>query len=305
MLNAKNANLLIILLALTYAVAACGDDGADNSLASDAIALTPIDAEFIAPESAHWDAEGQRWYVSSFGQNFDLTGQTPDAPATIAQLGPDGAVIDRNFVELPEGDVLGISTMDGVLYAAHSSGQLVEVNLDSGETNFIPVPGAGFLNDVATGGGQVYISDTVQNVIHRYTPGEGVEVFSDDPALVAPNGLLVDGDTVVVSNLGSFPPDGTPSGVFTLNAQGDATRIGEIEGVWDGIGKVDGQYLLSDINGTLFLLDPDGTSTMVANLSEAPHNLSSTADLDIDPQSGTIVVPDLLGNQVFRFTLPR
>jgi hypothetical protein len=302
-------------LALT--TIACGDDGgdggdadaavvpdADNTPdASGEIAVTEIAGTFVGPESAHWDAANEVWYVSSFGQNLDLTGGTPDEPGYISRVAADGTVLEERFVEL-DGDFLGMAVMDGVLYVSHTT-DLVEVTLADGATNTVAVPGAAFLNDVAVGNGVVYISDTGTNTIFQYTPGGQPEIFTQDAALVAPNGLFVDGDTLIVGTLGAFPPDpATLGGLFQVDAAGVATRLGATEGAFDGIEKIGDQYLVSDFAGIIYLVNADGSVEVVDNFAEDPHNLMSTADIGLDPDTRSVLIPDLVGNAAYLFTLP-
>ena len=280
-------SLLIAVLGLGLTTAACGDDG-DGGTTPDAaavdgatvdgsdvdgaagIALTSVTGTFVSPESAHWDSTNKVWYVSSFGQAFDLTGMTPDAPGYISRIGADGTVIDAKWVEM-DGDFIGMAAMDGTLYVSHGS-DLIEVDIAAGTTNAVAVPGAMSLNDVAVGGGKVYISDTVANTIFSYTPGGTPEVFSTDAMLVAPNGVYVDGDTVLVGTLGAFPPDpATPGGLYQLDSAGAATRLGTVSGLFDGIEKAGDSYLVSDFGGKIYLVmlgalikDPSASSDLPA-----------------------------------------
>ncbi len=286
-----------LLLGLSLSVAACGeDDPADDT-------LTKVQGNFVAPESAHWDATNNVWYVSSLGQPPD-NGVTPDAPAYISRISRDGTVIDERWVEM-NGDFYGMDSLNGTLYVSHAT-DLLEVNIATGATNIVNVPGAIFLNDVAVGEGFVYLSDTIGNRIYRYTPGGTVETFSDDSLLVAPNGLLVDGATVLVGTLGSFPPDPSAmGGIYMLDAGGKATRLGTVSGFFDGFTKAGDQYLVSDFGGSVYLIDADdGQETLVANFTMAPHDLMATADIGYEPTTRTVMVPDLLGSTVRFFELP-
>lgn len=290
------ATLIGLGLGLIFATAACGDDD---------IELTELAGQFDGPESAHWDASDQVWYVGNFGQNLDLSGATPDQPGYISKLDADGEMLDARFAEVATGDVLGMAVLDGTLYASHGS-DLLAIDTSTGAVDTIAVPDAAFLNDVATGNGAVFISDTGANTIYRYVPGGQLTVFSQDPALSAPNGLYVDGDAVMVANLGAFPPDAsTPGGVFALDGNGAATRLGDFAGVLDGLEKIGDDYIISDFNGQIYRVDSaDGTSELIIDVTLEPHNLSSSADIGLDPESGTVLVPDLAGNKAFLFDLP-
>lgn len=300
----------LFALALGLGAAACGDDGGgttpDAQPAPDAApepgpTVTLVAGSFIGPESAQWDSARSVWYVSHFGQNVDLSGQTPDEPGYISRIAADGTVMDERWVSL-DGDFIGIAVLGDKLYAARTP-HLVEIDIATGEVVLIEIPNAGFLNDVAVGDNVVYLSDTISNIIYRYVPGGQPEVFSQDPALLGPNGLLVDGEQVLVATVGAFPPNGT-GGLFALDAGGSATRIGELTGNLDGMEKVGDAYLVSEFDGTLYLVLPDGTTEVVADLSQAEFGLMSTADIGYDPDSGAVMIPDLAGNNVYLFTWP-
>ncbi|MEM9487584.1 MAG: hypothetical protein AAGC55_00500 [Myxococcota bacterium] len=294
-------------LAMAFAMTACASSTISDTSnkRSKAPSINNVSGQFTGPESAVWDPDAEVWYMASFGQNFDLSGETPDRPGYITRLDASGKILDKRFIEL-SGDVLGMAIMDGVLYASHAS-DLLAVDLDTRAVKTIAIPGgAGFLNDVAAGNGEVYVSDTGKNAIYRYIPGGEPEVFSTDPALAAPNGVYVDDDKVVVVTLGAFPPNPeTPGGVFTLDSDGEATRVGKLAGLFDGIAKAGKRYLVSDIRGQLhFLSATSGKSKMIVDASIAPHGLASTADFGFDAATGTLLIPDLLGNKAYFYRLP-
>lgn len=77
-----------------------------------------------------------------------------------------------------------------------------------------------------------------------------------------------------------------------------------LTGDLDGMEKVGDAYLVSEFDGTLYLVLPDGTTEVVADLSQADFGLKSTADIGYDPDSGAVMIPDLAGNNVYLFTWP-
>ncbi len=289
---------LIVGLSLALSVAACGDD--DDYEAE----LFELSGSFAGPESAHWDPIGQVWYVANFGQNLDLSGATPDEPAYVSRLNADGTVLDAKFVEI-SGDLLGLAVLDGTLYVAHGVDMLA-VDIATRAVSTVTFPeGVAFLNDVATGNGAVWISDSVANVIYRYVPGGSPEVFSQDPLLAAPNGIYVDGANLIVGTLGSFPPDpNLPGALFSVSQNGAATRIGDLYGALDGVEKLGQDYLVSDFNGQLYLVDSvDGSFDLLLDAVAEPYGLQSTADIGLDPETQTVLIPDLAGNKAYFFDL--
>jgi len=297
-----------------------GGCGANNSAPKDAgsgivdgaprdggthITATLIAGNFIGPESAQWDPLKQLWYVSNFGQNIDLTGGTADQPGYISKIAADGTVLDERFVEMP-GDFVGMAVAGDTLYVSHVT-ELLAVNTSTAAVTTIPVANASFLNDVTESNGTVYISDSVTNVIYRYQAGMAkADIFSRDPALVAPNGLqTTDNGQLIAATIGAFPPNpATPGALFKLDSQGVATRLGQLSGIFDGVETLDGDLIVSDFGGKIYRVDSTGTETLVVNLSVAPNSLMSAADIGINPDNRSMLIPDLAGNRAYFVTLP-
>ncbi|MFN3199491.1 MAG: SMP-30/gluconolactonase/LRE family protein [Bradymonadia bacterium] len=292
-----------MLVSLSLSLAACGtsdDEETMNSAPEGISGVEAVQGAVSFPESGVWDADAQVWYVSNFGQAFDPTGGTPDQPGFISRLDADGNVLDARLVE-SDGDFLGLAMMDGMLYASRGA-DILQIDPDTGDFEAIAVPGAGFLNDIAAGDGELYITDTGAGAVHRYVPGETPTIFSDDPALRAPNGVTVDGDRVIVVTLGAFPPDpATPGSVLSLDGSGAATQIGEVSGLFDGVEVLNGSYIVSDITGPLLRVDPNGEAVELGNLQEM--GLGSANDFGIDVTTMTLMMGDLTSNQAWQISL--
>lgn len=271
--------------ALLLALAGCADENEGLRL---------IDADLRTPESAHWDATRGVWFVSSFGQAFDLSGVTPDAPAYVSRLAADGTVLDERLVEI-DGDLLGLAVLDGTLYASHGS-ELLAIDVERRNITAIPVPDAAFLNDVAVGRGAVYVSDTGNGRILRYVPSGAVEVVAT--GLAAPNGLLVEGDGLVVVTLGAFPPDPSqPGAILRVADDGTTSRLGTLAGAFDGIEADGDAYLVTEFGGVLWRVAQDGRAERV--FDAAAQGLISTADLGFDPSRRRVLLPDLVGDAAY------
>jgi len=72
----------------------------------------------------------------------------------------------------------GMASFDGHLYVA-DRGVLVKIHIKSGEIiEKIELPGARFPNDVAAAdNGDIYVSDTYENIIYKLDRNENLEVF--------------------------------------------------------------------------------------------------------------------------------
>jgi sugar lactone lactonase YvrE len=123
-------------------------------------------------------------------------------------------------------------------------------------TSRIAVPGSQFLNGLAVdpSNGDVYISDMMTNRILRYTQGsDKTEVFLESAELEMPNGLYVDGNTLVVGAWGVI----TDPATFGTDVKGRVKLIdldtktitnvgdGPIANI-DGIVKYGDDYIITD-----------------------------------------------------------
>ena len=163
-----------------------------------------------------------------------------DGNGFIAKLNGDGKVVTRQWVKGSYSPT-GLALHDRTLYVADVD-QLVEINAASGEiVKRYPAKGATFLNDVAIDpDGTVYVSDTPSNTIWRLKDGSFEPWLADDK-LNGPNGLLVQGDTLVVASLGKIPGVGQKQelaglSLISLKDQsvtklGDGWPIGNLDGL--------------------------------------------------------------------------
>lgn len=241
------------------------------------------------PESSYYDTQRDQIYVS----NIAGGGAEKDGEGWISILDTDGSVIEKKWVEglnAPKGirstgDTLWVSDIDRLLGFDHSTGErVVDVN----------VPDAVFLNDVATDDdGTVYVSDMKDNRIYRYNDGE-LNVFAEGKHLESPNGLLVDGDRLLVGGLSSG--DDVPGHLFSLDL-----RTGEKElirqeplGGLDGI-ELDGRgnYLVTDWGaGKVFRIGADGSKETLL------HRDKGTADIGFIQDQQLLILPHMSKDSV-------
>lgn len=197
------------------------------------------------PESMALSAGRTFLYVS----NVDGEGAAKDANGFISSISVDGVVLDRTWaagLDAPK----GLALKDGRLFAADID-HLVEIDARSGAILArIPAPGAVFLNDVlALRDGTILISDSGGAKIFAVKGGQA-RVWAADPLLKSVNGLLLDGDDVIVSTMAGkllrIPKAGQPILV-----------LGEGLAQADGIARLSGgAWLVSSWPGELFFLAP-------------------------------------------------
>lgn len=256
------------------------------------------------PESAFYDAERDRYLVSNInGKPFE-----PDNNGFIAELSPEGTVIQEKFIaggvkqvklDAPKG--LGI--WKGVLYVA----DITRVRKFDAKTGApkgeIPIPGATFLNDIAVGAdGRVYVSDSgVTGENFAATGTDAVYVIEKDkpkalaksPELGGPNGLLALEQGVLVNTFRS-------NEVYRLDEKGmrhDLTKLptGGLDGM---VGTADA-LLVTSWEGSAIYLGKLGGPFDVAFA-----NLSGSADIGIDTKRKRLIVPRFLDSAVEVYALP-
>ncbi len=255
------------------------------------------------PESVYFDAASGFVFVSQVGLQPGGSPLDKDGNGAIAKLTPDGRVIAAKWVtglNSPK----GLRSHGGTLWVADVD-EMVAVDIASGRiASRIPVPGAKALNDVATGpDGTVYVSDTVTSKIHSIRDGR-VATVAEGEQLEHPNGLLVEGDSLVVAAWGKPEPDFStkvPGRLYRLDiATGAKTLItpsplGNLDGL-ESDGR--GGYLVSDwMSGRIYRIARDGTVRQLMQFKQG------TADIAYLPASRTLIVPHMLDNRVQAYRL--
>ena len=200
----------------------------------------------------------------------------------------------RHFGFSPDGKTLYVADIDTV----------VGFDLKTGaETSRVKIPDAKFLNDLATGpDGAIYATDSFANRVWVVRNGSA-SLFSDDAKLELPNGILVDGNRVLVATDGRFGRggDGTPGSLFAIDI---ATRV-VTPLTRDAIGTPDGfesdgkgGFVLSDVGGgRIMRVSARGEATQVATLDRQP------ADIAFVQSRRLLVVPHTGLNRLSAYTL--
>lgn len=247
-------------------------------------------AGFKNPESALYDPEASVLYVSNV--NGEPTAK--DGNGFISKVSPDGKVLVMEWVSGLDGPK-GLARVGGKLYAADIDA-LAEIDIASGKVvKRHEAKDAKFLNDVAAdAAGNVYVSDMLTNTIWRLSDGR-FDVFLRDDKLESPNGLLVEGDMLLVGAWGVMT-DGLTTKIpghlkmvslkdKSIVSHGDGTPIGNLDGL-ESFG--DGAYLVSDwVAGKVIRIGRKGKARVLADLGQG------TADLDFDPKTATAFIPQM------------
>ena len=252
------------------------------------------------PESVVQDPATGSIYVTNIAGAI----MQKDGNGFIARLRPDGTIIDREWVKGLNAPT-GMALHDRTLFVADVD-ELIEINVASGEiAKRHEAKGAIFLNDVAVGeDGTVYVSDTPMNTIWRLKDGT-LEPWLANDALNGPNGLLPQGDKLIVASFGKLPGEGQKQelgGLLVVDLEDQSVSklgSGEPIGNLDGLQLLQpGVYLATDwAAGVLYRVDAKGKADRLIKLSKG------SADLTYLPDKKIALIPIMLSNTMVAYAL--
>jgi sugar lactone lactonase YvrE len=275
-----------------------GATPASPAAATDAAKWTITDG-IDAPESVYVDSETGDIYTSQIGGMPDKK----DGNGHIMKLGPDGKVVSASWatgLNAPK----GLRSAKGTLWTADLD-EVVGIDMKTGKaTSHIKIPDAKFLNDVATGpDGTVYVTDTFASRIYAINNGK-LSTFADGDDLEYPNGILVEGDHLVVGGWGKPEVDFStkvPGRLFTIDLKTKKKTLitpepfANIDGLEsDG----NGGYIVSDYNaGKLYQISGRG------EIHQIKQFMPGVADIGFVPAQNLIIVPHMNENKVAAYDI--
>lgn len=257
-----------------------------------AVSVAATATGFDNPESAYWDAPSQSWYVSNVSGEENVK----DGKGWISRLDASGKVLKDRWVD-GLNSPHGIRVRGRTLYVSDVD-QLVVIDMRNARLKArIDAPGARFLNDVAVGpAGEVYVSDTLESAVYRCT--SKCEVFLKTEKLEDPNGLLVEGNRLIVAAWGVITDPATfatktPGRLLAVDLKSKAiTALGEGKplGNLDGLERDGADYLVTDfMAGKLFRVSKSGAATVVKD------GFKNSADIGWNPARRHLAVPEMSG----------
>jgi len=252
------------------------------------------------PESAYYDQASGSLFLSQVAGSPDGA----DGKGWIVKADASGKVIEKEWVKglnAPK----GMRSYKGVLWVSDLN-RVVAIDIKSKRIlHNIKINSAKFLNDIAIdNSGTVYISDTFANRIFTITNGNQVGLFSQGDQLEAPNGLLVQGNTLFLSTWGKgIGKD------FSVKAPGNLYKIDlrtkkqtkitpKNLGNLDGLEMKESTFLISDwMNGKVFEVSAQGEA------KEILSGFKGSADIGFIKEGSVLVVPRMMENKVTAYQL--
>ena len=228
---------------------------------------------FESPEGVAATPDGGYFISNVVGE-----GSVKDGDGYIAHLSPDGVITKRYWaakLDAPK----GMAVLDGALYATDIDNVVMFGVADGKRLGKVRIEGAKFLNDATVWDGAIYVSDSGDAAIYRISDG-AAELWLQDERLAGVNGLLGEGDRVVVSTM-------TTGSLFSVTAEGVLSEIASGMENADGIGPVPGGgYLVSSWPGQIHYVGEDGVVTTLVDGEVMQNDLTVIGDTVIVPNWG-------------------
>lgn len=236
---------------------------------------------FEQPEGAALAPDGS-YFISNIGPGDS---GALDGNGYISRVNADGTIANARFAEGLHAPA-GLTVHDGILYAADRDG-VAMIDAATGEAKGkVMMEDVGFLNDMTVWKGDVLVSDSGTATIHKVTP-EGASVFAASADWEGINGILGDGDRLLVSTMAEgklIDVRSADSESLLATGMKDADGIGLVPG---------GGYLVSSWPGEVHHVSEDGIVTLLVDTKAdgiLQNDLSVFGDVVIVPnwEPGTV-----------------
>jgi len=256
---------------------------------------------FELPESACYDAATNKIYIS----NVATAPDAKDGKGYLSVVALDGKPEKMKWVtglNSPK----GIRIYKGTLWVSCVD-ELVAVDIAKGEVaKKVKIEGAKFLNDVAVDGtGNVYVSDMLANKIYVYD-GKEARVLVEGEDTEWPNGVLVDGDRLLVGGWGKPEADFStkvPGRLFAIDLKTKKKTLitpkptGNLDGV-----ELDGKggYVITDWKaGKVLHVTKDGETKTILEGFQGAADHAYLADKNL------VILPRMVENTVTAYDLSK
>jgi len=269
--------------------------------------VTVKDAGLAAPECViHYEAEDV--YLAS-NINGDVI--AADGNGFISKINPDGSVKELKWIDgAADGVTLnapkGVAVLGGKLFVADVAHVRI-FDIKSGkQTASVKIKEASFLNDAAAGKDAVYVTDTGLKVeggkfvgngtdgVFKVRPDGTYDVIAYDTKLGQPNGVMVDGDDVLLASWGSGK-------VIRIDPKGKRSELPTPpKGMLDGIFRTKDGILMvnSQADNGIYMLNSDGSYSLFAG------GLDPVSDMAYDARRHRIIQAHAPTNSLSFISLP-
>lgn len=241
------------------------------------------------PESVIYDRKRDILYVS----NVNLEPRKKDMNGFISRMDKTGKITDLRWIE-GLSSPKGLAIVGDTLFTADVD-EIVAMDINKGTIiKKIPVTAGRMLNDMtADDQGNLYVSDTDDNKIHKYSGGKVTEWVD---GILGPNGLLFDGDRMLVAS--QQTNDLTAIDLQTMERTLVTDSLIHADGI--AFTGIPGYYIVTDWEGEIFMINHDNSSSSLLRTKEQQTN---TADIEYIPEEKLLFVPTFFRNQVIGFRL--
>lgn len=246
------------------------------------------DTLLLKPESVIYNpADGYLYVANINGEDAGL-----DSNGFISRLTTAGEIETLHWatgLDSPKG--MGI--YKNKLYVADVN-KVSIVNLTTGVLDTtIQVPNAIFLNDISISNeGDVYISDSHSSKIYLLNKN-GLTIWFDQPKFQLPNGLLVQGNHLIVADMDAGK-------LFSLDRTTKALKeIAKDLPKCDGINAFGDEFIVSCWPGEIYITN-DSTSILLIDTKEKGLNM---ADAWYIEEKQLLVAPTFFGNKVVAYAV--
>jgi DNA-binding beta-propeller fold protein YncE len=284
--------LLLFLVSCTSQKKKTGEDAGDADAVKkfELVEVWKTDTLFRVPECVIYDKDNDVVYVSNMNDNP----REKDGNGFISRLSTSGEILDLNWVA-DMSSPKGLGIYGGKLYVSDVD-EVIVIDIAKGVIEErIVIEGAKMINDISIDSeGNVYVSDSDTNSIFLLSNGAVSNWLSE--GLSSPNGLLVDGERLLIASMGSEDFASVDLATKEITVITDSISKG------DGIAKVGipGHFLVTDWFGQVFMIYPDGSKVILLDTREQEIG---AADIDYIPEKNLLLVPTFAKHHVVAYKL--
>jgi len=284
--------LLLFLVSCSSQKKKTSEDASDVNAVKkfELVEVWKTDTLFRVPESVIYDKDNDVVYVSNMNDNP----REKDGNGFISRLSTSGEILELEWVA-DMSSPKGLGIYEGKLYVSDVD-EVIVIDIAKGEIEErIVIEDAKMINDISIDSqGKVYVSDSDNNNIFLIVNGVVSNWLSE--GLNAPNGVLLDGERLLIASMGSEDFASVNLATKEIKVLTEAISKG------DGIARVSipGHFLVTDWFGQVFMIYPDGSKVILLDTRDAEIG---AADIDYIPEKNLLLVPTFAKHHVVAYKL--